>query len=206
MIAGLLAKLENEIVNLEEIIKSKERWVVLDEKREDLLAEEGTLEANQGGLETKKVTVLQGAEEERKLLEKLLLDRLKLTGMGGEDAQLVGELKFGSLGFGGRYAEQYSLGKGYNMQQELETGNERFNATVDVEALPTGELLMIYICNFHVLCHFLLIYISFTGERGSAVDPIGRQLGGAPTEDQKVGEEGKKQARVFWHVPLAKSI
>jgi hypothetical protein len=56
MLAGILEQLEGDIRELELVIKEKERWQVIDEQRIDELAESGTLEALQGGVEIKKVT------------------------------------------------------------------------------------------------------------------------------------------------------
>lgn len=136
ILAGLLEKLERDIADLEVQIVSKESWKVVDVTQADLLAEEGSLEATQGGIEVKKVTVLVGAEKERKLLEQLLTDRLRLTGVAGDKVELVGELKYGKVGFGGKYAEQYGLGKNYDMDDDLRVENERFAAAVDPEAMP----------------------------------------------------------------------
>ena len=67
MLAGVLAKLDEEIRETEEQIKAKERWEQRDIQRIDANAEEGTFEAmGAGGVEIKKVSVLVGAEEERK--------------------------------------------------------------------------------------------------------------------------------------------
>jgi len=138
LLAGILDNLEKQIASLEEKIREKENWKVIDEKRKDELAEEGTLEANQGAIEIKKVTVLVGAEKERKDLEILLLEKLRLTGVADENTLnvLSGKSKYGSLGFGGQYAEQYGLGKAYDMNNEFENHNERFKETVPVESLP----------------------------------------------------------------------
>lgn len=67
MLEGVLQKLNAEIKSLESVIKDKEVWEVVEERRVDELAEEGTMEASIG-LERKLVTVLRGAEEERNLL------------------------------------------------------------------------------------------------------------------------------------------
>ena len=68
-------------------------------------------------------------EVERRALEKLLLERIRLTGVVSDDdsaaadaggvgdpaIELVGKPKYGLIGFGGQYAEQYGLGKKYDM-------------------------------------------------------------------------------------------
>lgn len=56
VLAGILEQLEADIRELERVIKEKEQWRVIDEHRVDKLAESGTLEALQGGVEIKKVT------------------------------------------------------------------------------------------------------------------------------------------------------
>ena len=139
IIAGLLANLDNEIVALEATIKSKERWEVIDEERRDDLAEEGTIEATQGGKEIKKVTVLVGAESERKHLEKLLLDRLKLIGCQDESddtLELVGNLKYGAIAFGANKGD-YNLGKKFDVDEDA-TQNQRFDDAVDENNIPSA--------------------------------------------------------------------
>jgi hypothetical protein len=84
--------------------------------------------------------VLVGAEVERRSLEKLLLEKVRLTGLGDGDSQqceLVGHLKYGSVGFGGKYAEEYGLGKKFDMNEELQKENDRFVDEVAPEAIPT---------------------------------------------------------------------
>ena len=48
MLESVLHKLNVEIKNLEEVIKQKEVWENVEEKRVDALAEEGTMEASLG--------------------------------------------------------------------------------------------------------------------------------------------------------------
>jgi hypothetical protein len=67
MLESVLQKLSAEIQSLEALIKEKEVWEVVEERRVDELAEEGTMEASIGP-ERKLVTVLRGAEKERSLL------------------------------------------------------------------------------------------------------------------------------------------
>ena len=84
--------------------------------------------------------MLVGAEAERKALEKLLTKKIRLTGVGEDDSEkceLVGQLKYGSIGFGGKYAEEYGLGKKYDMDEEFTRVNERFTESVSLDAIPT---------------------------------------------------------------------
>ena len=64
MLEGVLKKLNEEIRRLEDDIRAKEVWEMVEERRVDELAEEGTMEASIG-MERKLVTVLRGAEVER---------------------------------------------------------------------------------------------------------------------------------------------
>ena len=68
MLESVLNKLSADIKTLEDIIQQKEVWEVIEERRVDELAEEGTMEASIGGVERKIVTVLRGAERERLML------------------------------------------------------------------------------------------------------------------------------------------
>ena len=71
MLAGVLAKLE-EIKETEAVIKAKERWEHRDIERVDENAEEGTLRSHgcrRSG--DQRVSVLVGAEEERRRLQEL---------------------------------------------------------------------------------------------------------------------------------------
>jgi hypothetical protein len=67
MLESVLKKLNSEIHQLEALIREKEVWEVVEERRVDELAEEGTMEASVG-VERKLVTVLRGAERERSML------------------------------------------------------------------------------------------------------------------------------------------
>lgn len=72
-------------------------------------------------------------------MEKLLLEKVRLTGVGvenSEQCELVGRLKYGSVGFGGKYAEEYGLGKTFDMNEEFQKENERFVDEVAPEAIP----------------------------------------------------------------------
>lgn len=64
MLESVLLKLNNQIKSLEALIEQKEVWDMVEERRVDELAEEGTMEASIG-VERKLVTVLRGAEQER---------------------------------------------------------------------------------------------------------------------------------------------
>lgn len=68
MLESVLLKLNNQIKSLEALIEQKEVWEMVEERRVDELAEEGTMEASIGGVERKLVTVLRGAEQERAML------------------------------------------------------------------------------------------------------------------------------------------
>jgi len=100
--AALLDELESEIARLELEIQRKERWEVEEQVREDALLEEGTFEAAQAkrlGGEVVRVGKVVGAEEERALLEGLIVRRAELL---GEDPGLsLAEHGFGGQ-FGGR--------------------------------------------------------------------------------------------------------
>ena len=163
LIASILAALDRDIKALEATIKTKERWEMKEELRVDELAEAGTYEAmGAGGVEVRKVSVLTGAETERKELEKLLRKRAELTGStadiidgddddeeegaaatGGEKENATGATPAGkkkagrgkkAMAFGGRMAEAYGLGIAY--QADADRDNERFDAVADEEDLP----------------------------------------------------------------------
>lgn len=134
MLANVLAKIDREIHQLEETIRAKERWVEQKEKRQDELAEEGTLESALGGVEIHIVTKLTGAEEERKELEALLKKRAKYAGT--DFLSLDDQSKSKVLGFGKEMAELYGLGAKFDIQQDLETINERFEDTIATDTLP----------------------------------------------------------------------
>jgi hypothetical protein len=69
-------------------------------------------------------------------LEKLLRQRAELTGLSTDFEILQPMQSNGKLGFGGRYAELYGLGKGYHMDLEESAENDRFQNTVKSELLP----------------------------------------------------------------------
>jgi kinesin family protein 5 len=133
MLAGVLQTIDKEIVELEQIIVKNERWVERREERKDVFAEPGTFEAAAGGVETKKVYVVTGAEKERQRLEQLLARRAELT---GSDFRLntAKQVKV----FGRNYAGQF--GEAYDADSDLAARNERFEAAVDVSRLPKALL------------------------------------------------------------------
>jgi kinesin family member 5 len=146
MMAGLIAQLDNQIKTLEAEILRKERWVVEERRREDVLAEEGTFEKASGATEVMKVSVVTGAEAERIQLEKLLRQRVALLGssavLPGEEEQEenVTKSKKKVLGFGKQYAEIYGLGSKFDEAEEEKEENSRFNRAIREEELPTALL------------------------------------------------------------------
>lgn len=134
MLAAVLAELDSRIATLEAEIKSKERWEEREEIRIDTLVEVNTLEAAIGGKEVKKVSVLVGAESERKLLEQLLMRRANFTGRTDDEEHLSRKPKV--VGFGQGAASAYGLGEEYDASRDLATENERFQAVVGVDTLP----------------------------------------------------------------------
>jgi len=144
MLAGVLAELDAKIAALEAQIKIKEKWVVHDEVRVDALAEANTLEAAIGGKEVKKVSVLTGAEAERKELEILLIRRAKFTGSDDFEAASYGSSTGESSGSHRRPAvvafgssSHYGLGAAYDASTDAMTENDRFKLSVENNALPT---------------------------------------------------------------------
>jgi len=80
MLTEMIKKIDLKIVSCEKNIKQKERWEVQEISRKDERVEEGTMESEGfGGVEIKKVTVLVGAEEDRKLLNELLTQRAEVS-------------------------------------------------------------------------------------------------------------------------------
>lgn len=152
MLASVLRELDRQIALLEADIKSKERWEVVEQLRVDALAEANTVEAAVGGREVKKVSVLVGAEAERKALEALLIRRAEFTGssLDGDDAALEGEAEDGhlssasspsasggairrkpkALGFGAK-SFFYGLGEAFDADADGQADNARFSASVD---------------------------------------------------------------------------
>ena len=98
-LAQLLDNANAEIAELEETIRAKERWEVVEVVRTDTLAEEGTYEAARaaaGGGEVVRTSRLVGAERERKELVRLVRWRAELTGEDWEE-------KLAEFGFGGEF-------------------------------------------------------------------------------------------------------
>jgi kinesin family protein 5 len=122
MLESVLQKLNSEIRTLEALIKEKEVWEVVEERRVDELAEEGTMEASIG-LERKLVTVLRGAENERAMLNDLLLQRAELTGSDSVAAVLNTS---GISTFGGSYDKNLSYAVKYDADKDLAAENTRF--------------------------------------------------------------------------------
>ena len=130
MLAGVLAELDAKIAALEAQIKIKEKWVVHDEVRVDALAEANTLEAAIGGKEIKKVSVLRGAETERKELETLLIRRSKFTGSDDFEPSGTAVVAFGST-------SHYGLGSTFDASTDAKTENDRFKLNVENSTLAT---------------------------------------------------------------------
>jgi hypothetical protein len=156
MLASVLENLDIQIKNIEKEILLKEKWQDIEKKRSDINAEEGTLEAAIGGVEIIKMSVLVGAEIERKELENLLRQRSQFTGGndfededvndhdiidGNENINLssnnVKKNKKGkkTVGFG-KGAELYGLGEKFDVDIDAETQNNRFAENVNEEELP----------------------------------------------------------------------
>lgn len=94
------------------------------------------MEAGQGGKEFKKVSVLLGAEEERKLLVQLLNKKASITA-----SQVTSNLKLIAahskskvIGFGKQYADVYDIGSEFD--PEADTHNERFADDVEESLVP----------------------------------------------------------------------
>ena len=98
-LAQLLDSADAEIAELEETIRRKERWEMVETVRADTLAEAGTYEAVRaaaGGGEVVRTSRLVGAERERKELVRLVRWRAELTGEDWEE-------KLAEFGFGGEF-------------------------------------------------------------------------------------------------------
>ena len=136
LLAEIIAQIDAKIKVCEDNIKKNERWEVLEEKRVDTLAEEGTMESlGFGGVEVKKVTVLVGAEKDRAELSVLLKKRAELTGTT-LDSEFGGDKYGGAVGFGakkGMAAEAYGFG-----EAGADDNNYRFE---DVKAEELPEVL-----------------------------------------------------------------
>jgi hypothetical protein len=136
ILASVLADLDSKISHLESEIKRKERWEVVEKVRTDELAEENTFEAAIGGKEIQKISVLVGAEVERKQLEELLIKRSKFTGekIVNEDQMRNGSDSKKLISFGKSFAQAYGFGAEYCEEDDKE--NNRFIDKVVETELP----------------------------------------------------------------------
>jgi hypothetical protein len=152
VIAGMLAALDMEISSLEKVIVAKERWVHQDIKRVDTNAERGTFEAQgMGGVETKKISYLTGAEDERRQLSALLARKRAFTGHGGRELDESGVAAVGQgqdqsqgadkenvprvLAFGKVGAQGYGLGQAFDENADAAAENRRFHEALSAEEL-----------------------------------------------------------------------
>lgn len=152
---GLLHNIEEEMKLLNQAIKEKEKWEIVTEHRIDVNAEEGTMEAA-FAQERKVITVVRGAEAERKRLAYLLEQKEQLTGKLEDDDEETsyGDLKsvramdgvyeeskdnskssYNVIGFG-RSAAMYDLGMNYDISLEEKLENVRFNEEVVDTKVP----------------------------------------------------------------------
>lgn len=132
VLEGVLAQIDSDISDLEAQIVAKERWEVVEERRKDELAEEGTVEAAVGGVERRVVTVLTGAEEERARLDELIKKRAELTG-----SEIVAKAyKSNVVGFGAKYGKKYTYGSKYDAEADLKSENVRFLEKTAMEKVP----------------------------------------------------------------------
>jgi hypothetical protein len=137
MLQQILDNLEKEIKEVEEMILRKERWEIKENKLIDILAEEGTIEKAMGGAEIKKVAMVVGAEEERKRLSQLLLQKEQLFGKSFITPVEIGkQTKKPVLGFGKEYAEIYDFGAKYDEKVDEIIDNSRFEGKISMEELP----------------------------------------------------------------------
>ena len=151
IVEALLSKIDADISHCENLIREKEKWEIREEHRLDTLAELGTLESQGfGGVETKKTTVLVGAEAEHKRLNELVRQRLELVknhsnlSFETKDNSSEGVKYGGNYGFGAAY--KYGFGESYFSSKSaimlahnknLQDGsNSRFESEIDVEDIP----------------------------------------------------------------------
>jgi hypothetical protein len=128
LLASVLKKLDSEIARLEQEIQRKEKWVHQDVRRIDVNAEAGTFEAQgMGGVETKKITFLSGAEAERSQLAELLARRRTFTGCEREPDKEVPR----AMAFGKAAAAQYGIGVAFDEDLEAQRDNKRFHDALD---------------------------------------------------------------------------
>ena len=128
VLESMLSSIDEEIKELEHQIVLKERWETIEEKRQDILAEEGTVEAGQGGIEKRYISILTGAEYERNRLDDLIRQRADLTGSDYVHQAYNTHV----TGFG--KATKY--GKKYNPNEEENLENERFLEKISIENAP----------------------------------------------------------------------
>lgn len=152
ILAGILADLDARIKALEATILAKERWELREEKREDQLAEEGTIEKALGGHEIRTIAMVVGAEEERKQLATLLAERAQFVGtmdddevkeldQDGVDVKKASVATKKVIGFGKKYAEIYGFGGQFDETEEQDAENERFQAKTNEESVPLAVRL-----------------------------------------------------------------
>ncbi|KAL3803853.1 hypothetical protein HJC23_004015 [Cyclotella cryptica] len=136
MLCDLMKDLDFEIAACQERIRKNEKWVVQEQRIVDGLAEKGTLEAEGfGGFEVRKTTVLVGAEEDRKLLHRLLSTRSELSGSplaSSDQACRSGHSFGGNIGFGD--AHKYELGEIFSSDAQKE--NYRFSEQPSDDLVP----------------------------------------------------------------------
>lgn len=120
----LIDNIDIQIEECQAEIKQKERWEIKEEKRKDVLATDGTLESKGfGGMETRKTTILVGAEEQHLRLSDLLRQRAEITGVS-LDYEKEGSKYGGDIGFGN--AHIYGMGEKYTSsydQSQYRFGN-----------------------------------------------------------------------------------
>jgi len=137
VLASLLAELDVDIAATENAIVAKEKWVHKDVQRKDVNAEAGTFEAQgMGGMETKKVSYLTGAEAERRHLAALLARRRAFTGKADEAEEGQGKENVPTaMAFGKSVAQEYGIGTAFDEAADAQADNRRFH-----EALAKNEL------------------------------------------------------------------
>ena len=136
MLGDLMKELDLEIAACEDRIRKNERWEIQEQRIIDGLAEKGTLESEGfGGVELRKTTVLVGAEEDRKLLHKLLFRKAQLSGSTSSSSERDaknGPSFGGDIGFG--RAHEYGLGQQFSSDAQKE--NYRFSEKPAEDLVP----------------------------------------------------------------------
>lgn len=155
MLASVLARIDADIKEVERVIVAKERWIDVEEFREDEWA------LTEIKTEVKKVSKLVGAEAERVVLEGLLQKRAQFAGLSVEDSDgvdieaaidsayssasngLGGEGKGKAyskrsavIGFGKEFAELYNIGSKYDADEDMQQENSRFVMHVAAQSVP----------------------------------------------------------------------